>query len=145
MSATGNSLRQRGGQNPKKTLPALSAIRDDELNGVVKARQKGLGSGSEWDYKLSLVVITALAFVTRFWGIGHPNEVVFDEVHFGKVRCTKHAVGTMISRASSRSACSRELLLEADEGTCLSSSHRITFKERISLMCILLSGSSYLP
>jgi len=38
-----------------------------------------------WDYKLALAVITALAFVTRFWGISHPNQVVFDEVHFGKV------------------------------------------------------------
>jgi len=40
---------------------------------------------SEWDYKLVLAVITVLAFVTRFWGITHPNQVVFDEVHFGKV------------------------------------------------------------
>lgn len=40
---------------------------------------------SEWDFKLALVVITILAFVTRFYGIRHPNQVVFDEVHFGKV------------------------------------------------------------
>jgi len=39
----------------------------------------------DWDYKLALSVITVLAFVTRFWGISHPNQVVFDEVHFGKV------------------------------------------------------------
>ncbi|QIW96904.1 hypothetical protein AMS68_002422 [Peltaster fructicola] len=39
---------------------------------------------SEWDYKVALAVITILAFVTRFYGITHPNEVVFDEVHFGK-------------------------------------------------------------
>lgn len=39
----------------------------------------------DWDYKLALAVLTALAFVTRFWGISHPNQVVFDEVHFGKV------------------------------------------------------------
>jgi dolichyl-phosphate-mannose-protein mannosyltransferase len=39
---------------------------------------------SEWDYKLALLVITVLAFVTRFYGIGHPDQVVFDEVHFGK-------------------------------------------------------------
>jgi len=37
-------------------------------------------------YKVALFILTALAFVTRFWNIGHPNEVVFDEVHFGKVR-----------------------------------------------------------
>jgi len=39
----------------------------------------------DWDYKLTFGIITALAFVTRFWGITHPNQVVFDEVHFGKV------------------------------------------------------------
>lgn len=27
--------------------------------------------------------MTALAFATRFWGISHPDSVVFDEVHFG--------------------------------------------------------------
>jgi len=37
-----------------------------------------------WDYKLAFAVTTVLAFVTRFWGINHPNQVVFDEVHFGK-------------------------------------------------------------
>lgn len=41
---------------------------------------------ADWNYKLSLLVVTALSFATRFWGISHPNEVVFDEVHFGKVR-----------------------------------------------------------
>lgn len=38
----------------------------------------------EWNYRLALIIITTLSFVTRFWGISHPNEVVFDEVHFGK-------------------------------------------------------------
>lgn len=40
---------------------------------------------NEWDYKLALAVVTALAFATRFYGITHPDQVVFDEVHFGKV------------------------------------------------------------
>ena len=59
--------------------------RDDQLNGLVKPEELKSALGSEWDYKLGLAVITTLAFITRFWGIGHPNEVVFDEVHFGKV------------------------------------------------------------
>jgi dolichyl-phosphate-mannose-protein mannosyltransferase len=45
-----------------------------------KARQKS----SEWDYRLAITVMTVLAFITRFWGISHPDQVVFDEVHFGK-------------------------------------------------------------
>ncbi|EEY19880.1 dolichyl-phosphate-mannose-protein mannosyltransferase [Verticillium alfalfae VaMs.102] len=40
--------------------------------------------GSKTEYGVGLAITTLLAFVTRFWGISHPNEVVFDEVHFGK-------------------------------------------------------------
>lgn len=46
--------------------------------------QKQGKRASEWDYKLALTLITVLAFATRFWRISYPDEVVFDEVHFGK-------------------------------------------------------------
>ena len=75
------TLRQRGGQSAKKSTLVPPASRDE----VVEMPKQSSGIISEWDYKLALAVITAVAFVTRFWGIGHPNEVVFDEVHFGKV------------------------------------------------------------
>ena len=55
------------------------------MNGILKDTKMPKVVISEWDYKTALVIITTLAFITRFWGIGHPNEVVFDEVHFGKV------------------------------------------------------------
>ena len=45
---------------------------------------------AEWDYKVAVVVITVLAFLTRFYGISHPDQVVFDEVHFGKVSTRNH-------------------------------------------------------
>jgi dolichyl-phosphate-mannose-protein mannosyltransferase len=32
-----------------------------------------------------MIVLTVLAFATRFYRLDYPNEVVFDEVHFGKV------------------------------------------------------------
>lgn len=51
----------------------------------VKVSLKNDKEETEWDYKLALAVLTVLGFVTRFWGISHPSEVVFDEVHFGKV------------------------------------------------------------
>ncbi len=57
---------------------------EEYLESVIESGKKVVTS--EWDYKLALVVITVLSFITRFWGISHPNEVVFDEVHFGKVR-----------------------------------------------------------
>lgn len=56
---------------------------DVELDSLLRDTKEAITW--EWDYKIALAVITALAFLTRFWGIGHPNEVVFDEVHFGKV------------------------------------------------------------
>ena len=79
--SSGN-LRQRGGQSAKKATSVPPASGDELLHHLPK---QSSGITSEWDYKLALTVITAVAFVTRFWGIGHPNEVVFDEVHFGKV------------------------------------------------------------
>ncbi|KAG0329642.1 hypothetical protein BG000_012018, partial [Podila horticola] len=41
-------------------------------------------AAEEFNSLLALVGLTALAFFTRFYKISEPNEVVFDEVHFGK-------------------------------------------------------------
>jgi dolichyl-phosphate-mannose-protein mannosyltransferase len=98
------STRQRetAGSKKRGTTPLPngdSNVTDALLNGDVnqaaaKAKQVGKDAvQKDWDYKLALGVITVLAFVTRFWGISHPNQVVFDEVHFGKVR-TPHAKST---------------------------------------------------
>ena len=77
------TLKQRGGQSGKKATSIPPTPNDDVLDSLAP-QSSGIKAG--WDYKLALAMITAIAFVTRFWGIGHPNEVVFDEVHFGKVR-----------------------------------------------------------
>lgn len=76
------SLRQR--HVPKKGDSTPSPP-EPEISKLAKAAQKKTKVDNERDYKIAFVIITALAFVTRFWGISHPNEVVFDEVHFGKV------------------------------------------------------------
>lgn len=76
------SARQRAPQGGKKAGSVQSPSQDEFIDA---SPVKSSSLTSEWDYKLAITVITALAFVTRFWGIGHPNEVVFDEVHFGKV------------------------------------------------------------
>lgn len=87
MSSPAPALRQR--KNEKKarsTTPQPDGLTNgstDVLEGLKGSAEKVVKS--EWDYKVTLAVITALAFVTRFWGIGHPDQVVFDEVHFGKV------------------------------------------------------------
>ena len=90
MSSQQGSIRKRkDAQFPVKAKDAsatgIAAPRDPELDALVKANLQNRGSGVEWDYRIALTVITTLAFITRFWGISHPNEVVFDEVHFGKV------------------------------------------------------------
>ena len=74
-------LRHRGPKEKKVNGEVQKA--EDTLDKVLESTKEAVSS--EWDYKLALAIITALAFVTRFFGISHPNEVVFDEVHFGKV------------------------------------------------------------
>ena len=81
-----SAVRQRGQKDKKAATSASTPPKTDgDLNGILKDTKLPEVVTSEWDYKLALGVITLLAFITRFWGIGHPNEVVFDEVHFGKV------------------------------------------------------------
>jgi hypothetical protein len=132
MASPTASLRQRNpaAVTPKKkdaSATGIAAPKDPELEALVKANLNSKSTGSEWDYKLALAIITIAAFVTRFWGISHPNEVVFDEVHFGKVR-------VMPCRA-------REQLLIR----CLHSLHRIICSAHISSMSTLHWESSCLP
>lgn len=88
MSSPAPAVRQRKGE--KKGRPGtpqpdgLANGSADGLEGLKGHAEKVVKS--DWDYKVMLAMITVLAFVTRFWGIGHPDQVVFDEVHFGKVR-----------------------------------------------------------
>ncbi|KIX92127.1 uncharacterized protein Z520_12120 [Fonsecaea multimorphosa CBS 102226] len=81
MSSPNSTLRHRGPKEKNKAV--VSGDKDDAvLNDALQNAQKSVFN--EWEYKLALGIITTLAFVTRFFGISHPNEVVFDEVHFGK-------------------------------------------------------------
>ena len=83
-----SSVRQRGGKDKKRgTTPQPDGLMNGSANeNVEKLKQAAKETvTNEWDYKLALAVITVLAFLTRFYGISHPNQVVFDEVHFGKV------------------------------------------------------------
>ena len=79
------SLRQRNVPS-KKAGDSTSPAPEDELDKLAKAAAQRNTNKPERDHQLALTLVTILGFVTRFWGISHPNEVVFDEVHFGKVR-----------------------------------------------------------
>ncbi|KAL1963856.1 hypothetical protein VTN77DRAFT_7788 [Rasamsonia byssochlamydoides] len=80
MSSPSPSLRKRAGvKKDDATTPVPSGGAAVAPSGKLAAKLP-----SEWDYKVALFVLTALAFATRFYKITYPNEVVFDEVHFGK-------------------------------------------------------------
>jgi hypothetical protein len=93
MSSPAGTVRHRGNAahaaslaTPKaksEKATGIAAPVDAELDALVKANMQQ--KPSEWSFKAGITIITVLAFFTRFWGISHPNEVVFDEVHFGKV------------------------------------------------------------
>ena len=97
MSST-PSLRHRNKDKARSTTPQSSEKMPttngtSNMNGKVEEAKRQVRDAvadgkevvkSEWDYKLAVAIITVLAFVTRFWGISHPDQVVFDEVHFGK-------------------------------------------------------------
>ncbi|KAI0397806.1 glycosyltransferase family 39 protein [Xylariaceae sp. FL0594] len=84
MSTPQGSLRQRSVPGTSKKKAGAVIGTEPDVVAVTKPGKKSAASNSETSYRIAFAVITALAFVTRFWGISHPNEVVFDEVHFGK-------------------------------------------------------------
>lgn len=93
-------VRQRA---PKKK-PVSSSLGSDsgsEIEPVAKtqARSVPVLSGKpprQLGHKLALFVVTVAAFITRFWKISHPNQVVFDEVHFGKVCLVKKEFNSVV-------------------------------------------------
>lgn len=86
MSSSPAGVRHRGPKDKKRpTTPNPEPLSEKAHDVVVRAkRQFQAHQGSEWDYRIAIAIITVIAFITRFWGITYPSQVVFDEVHFGK-------------------------------------------------------------
>lgn len=80
------SLRQRNVASKQQVGDSTFApeIELDKLSKAAASSRQSIQRG-ELEHKFALALVTVLGFVTRFWGISHPDEVVFDEVHFGKV------------------------------------------------------------
>lgn len=74
-----SSLRKRGGKK-ETVVDNASSPSVAGQGGSVAAKPQ-----SEWNYRLAMAILTVLAFITRFYKISYPDEVIFDEVHFGKV------------------------------------------------------------
>jgi len=90
MSTASPAIKQQKQNKKKNAVPEAqangSATGHDstDILNILQAQTK-MAAKSQWDYKLALAVVTVLALVTRFYHISYPDEVVFDEVHFGKV------------------------------------------------------------
>ena len=87
LGSTNPTLRHRRGS--KKPLTSSGLDDDAEKTGLLTDKDRDVIRGAKADnrgqYRLALAVIAVLAFLTRFYAISHPSQVVFDEVHFGKV------------------------------------------------------------
>jgi dolichyl-phosphate-mannose-protein mannosyltransferase len=76
MSTPQSTVRQRV---PKKkaasTNTNVDRLSDSDPDTVIEKIRSQVQpkASSDWDYKIALVVITILAFITRFYGIRHPN------------------------------------------------------------------------
>ncbi|EME48700.1 glycosyltransferase family 39 protein [Dothistroma septosporum NZE10] len=87
MASPQGSLRNRGAKGHKRPTTPNG---DVSLNGKLEETWEAVKTTgketvqNEWDHKITFTILTFLAFLTRFWGISHPDQVVFDEVHFGK-------------------------------------------------------------
>ncbi|KAL7935352.1 glycosyltransferase [Trichoderma chlorosporum] len=79
------SVRQRNvaSKQPVSESTFAPEVELDKLSKAAASSRQNIQRG-EIEHWISLTLVTILGFVTRFWGISHPDEVVFDEVHFGK-------------------------------------------------------------
>eukprot|EP00127_Corallochytrium_limacisporum_P002962 Clim_evm9s144 gene=Clim_evmTU9s144 len=56
---------------------------DDDFAADASVANRGIVNLRNSRRQRLLIVFTFLGFLTRFWDISHPGQVVFDEVHFG--------------------------------------------------------------
>ncbi|KAL9048235.1 MAG: hypothetical protein Q9162_007809, partial [Coniocarpon cinnabarinum] len=84
-AASPSQVRQRPGKGKRAITPQHDEYSNGDADALSKVKETSKQAvTSQWEYKVALVVVIVLSFVTRFYGISHPKEVVFDEVHFGK-------------------------------------------------------------
>ncbi|TFY80319.1 hypothetical protein EWM64_g3692 [Hericium alpestre] len=87
VSTAGGRLRNRKPSgHAGGAIPAYSDDDDDDHNPEIGRTRNELDKLLETPRASAIVVglLTALAFALRFYKINHPDQVVFDEVHFGK-------------------------------------------------------------
>nr|CAG8642805.1 12793_t:CDS:10 [Entrophospora candida] len=70
----------------KKEIPIKKRVKDEIRRTLVGIWQRAFKRAFLENYPSNniLLILTILSFITRFWNINYPTQVVFDEVHFGK-------------------------------------------------------------
>jgi len=71
-------------KNEKENVPEVSKVPKVEIKKLKSPNVLLAPKSPESKWNLALIVITILSFVTRYYKINEPDQVVFDEVHFGK-------------------------------------------------------------
>lgn len=86
--SSGDTARQRKGKARVSASPSPSAAINGSATSSKQGRKpsfRGVAKTPVFNkYICAKAVLIILAFATRFYILGHPSEVVFDEVHFGK-------------------------------------------------------------
>jgi len=72
--------RTQESESPKKT----EFSSDVEIKNLKNPNVLLSPKTEESSWNIALIVVTVLSFITRYYKINEPDQVVFDEVHFGK-------------------------------------------------------------
>ncbi|PCH44324.1 glycosyltransferase family 39 protein [Wolfiporia cocos MD-104 SS10] len=85
-SSSGSSVRQR--RSVRAASPGYSEVsQEEEIIDYVNPRRRSAAEQLLDTPRASAAIVgllTLTAFATRFYKLSHPDQVVFDEVHFGK-------------------------------------------------------------
>lgn len=78
-----SSLRKRNVKSKSSDPVDIAQHVDNELEKSKKGVFQSANDSSKVNY-IYVLILTVVAIATRFYKISYPDEVVFDEVHFGK-------------------------------------------------------------
>ncbi|KAJ2238523.1 Dolichyl-phosphate-mannose--protein mannosyltransferase 4, partial [Coemansia sp. RSA 455] len=84
MSVDEPQLKRRPGKDAVDTLSRDKQLHQDGGNTVAAASRAGVSELVRNSSSYALTAVLALSFITRYYRIWDPAQVVFDEVHFGK-------------------------------------------------------------
>lgn len=82
--AGNQNLKKRSGKTDKQIKVGRSALDESEIKVHSSPKDFSRLPDAEYKYTIALFILIGLAAFARFYSIYYPDEVVFDEVHFGK-------------------------------------------------------------